>query len=246
MKRSGGKTVIYSSLAVSCIFALLDIILLVMAGRQMITEWFAALVLFIVVCVVLLAKGWFMDSKLKKVLFSVFSAVVIVNNVFLLFFPLICSSESSFGYGFQKSFTGLYGYRPDILPEKLPENISEYSFTSFSGAMQADPFAYLFIKTDKDTTEKIRSEAEQNAIFSFDLKSYIEDSSNNEIAEFKEKYGQDERNHNKLYFNTEKYSEDPADGTIYLISYDSTVSGDDYSYIIVSDEKCAVQFSDRG
>lgn len=241
MTDSGKKGIVVVSLVIVSVLTVLNLLIIILAGGVINRTGMIPGLAWLIFCVVLLVKERCPRSVVSRLFFIIASFAVLTAAVFYLAIPSPCSTTSVSRYRIQRAYERLFNYTIDTFPDELPENISNYSFSSFSGFMMGGPSADLSFCTDTHQAAQIASEAQKDAICSFDLKRYCKDSRNEEITGF---LAAMEAERETLFFNADEILSES--GTIYLTGFDNSTGSLKYSYVIIGSDGQSVQYGERG
>jgi len=148
-----------------------------------------------------------------------------------------------FQYSFSKMYTDKYcSADQKLLPEKLPDDVSDYHFFYFPGFLQGDPMLELNFTTNSDELSRIEKSAEKCAVGVLDLEMYRQDKENTQVAEFIKSYF---KGNTLDYFEprTGLAGENEGSGKMYIIESNGNCNHPHTSCITVNYETCMASYT---
>lgn len=193
------------------------------------------------------------ESIFKEILNAVKVPLIAGLVMMFTFYPMSSiDGKLPFQYSFSKMYTNKYnGYSNQLLPEKIPGDISDYHFSYFPGFMQADSMLEVSFSTSADELGKIEKSAEERAVGVLDLEKYrhyniMEQSGDEEVTAFKKSYFKaDENGYTADHFapRTGLAGENDGAGKMYIIESNGNWNHPHTVCITVNYETCTVSYT---
>lgn len=194
--------------------------------------------LFSVYWIIMYRKNkYFPHLSDKLIIYS----LIILMTICILFPTYIITYRSS-KYETAQKHLRKHNYAMDILPETLPENISDLKFEYFPGLLVGGSYRHLTFTADSHTIDQIAEEAESQALLKLDYAEYKNTYNIDEIPAIK-KYKESSDNIHNVMIATGTYDSYSDSGEIYVLGTGYGQNQPFSSSIIIDREKNLVYYA---
>ncbi len=178
---------------------------------------------------------------------SITSIFILIPILFFMSLLLIgLSSETPFRYNFQKQYiTSMNGYEFDILPEKLPDDISDYFFSFKATVGQGAGHSSVRFKASHDVIKAYEEEYSAKAIYTYPY-SEFEYGHSISVDEVSPKAESKYEDHSLgIYSDTDFWAESTS-ATVYVTSATHYWNHPHSTAVIIDSEKNMIEFARLG
>lgn len=176
------------------------------------------------------------------ILTVIFVTILFFQSIFFLGF----SSDTPWRYNFQKSyiiFRNNYEFR--VAPEKLPDDISDYSMEYLPSIMQGTGHSSVRFKASQDVIKAYEEEYSAKAIYTYPLSVFQDGSIDVEQVSPKADIGMTDDKSLLVYRDTDFWSESTS-ATVYVISATHNWNHPHSTAVIIDNEKNMIEFAQLG
>lgn len=176
------------------------------------------------------------------ILTVIFVTILFFQSIFFLGF----SSDTPWRYNFQKSyiiFRNNYEFR--VAPEKLPDDISDYSMEYLPSIMQGTGHSSVRFKASQDVIKAYEEEYSAKAIYTYPLSVFQDGSIDVEQVSPKADIGMTDDKSLLVYRDTDFWAESTS-ATVYVISATHNWNHPHSTAVIIDSEKNMIEFAQLG
>lgn len=176
------------------------------------------------------------------ILTVIFVTILFFQSIFFLGF----SSDTPWRYNFQKSyiiFRNNYEFR--VAPEKLPDDISDYSMEYLPSIMQGTGHSSVRFKASQDVIKAYEEEYSAKAIYTYPLSVFQDGSIDVEQVSPKADIGIKDDKSLLVYRDTDFWSESTS-ATVYVTSATHNWNHPHSTAVIIDSEKNMIEFAQLG
>ncbi|MBQ3139275.1 MAG: hypothetical protein IJB68_07185 [Ruminococcus sp.] len=176
------------------------------------------------------------------ILTVIFVTILFFQSIFFLGF----SSDTPWKYNFQKSyiiFRNNYEFR--VAPEKLPDDISDYSMEYLPSIMQGTGHSSVRFKASQDVIKAYEEEYSAKAIYTYPLSVFDEGHITVEKVSPKAAIGMTDDKSLFIYRDTDFWAESTS-ATVYVTSATHNWNHPHSTAVIIYSEKNMIEFAQLG
>lgn len=234
------KAFIIVSLIISALLSLLFLVLFIITDHGLIRMiisgiWFAFNLIMVLKCAEKI------HVAVSIVLTVIFVTILFFQSIFFLGF----SSDTPWKYNFQKLYVIFRNnYEFKVAPEKLPDDISDYSMEYLPSIMQGTGHSSVRFKASYDVIKAYEEEYSAKAIYTYPYSEFeyghltVDEVSPKAVSKY-EDCGLD------IYSDTDFWSESTS-ATVYVISAVHNWNHPHSSAVIIDSEKNMIEFAQLG
>lgn len=229
------------SLIISVLLSLLFLLLFIITDHGLIRMiisgiWFAFNLIMVLKCAEKIPVA------VSIILTVIFVTILFFQSIFFLGF----SSDTPWRYNFQKSyiiFRNNYEFR--VAPEKLPDDISDYSMEYLPSIMQGTGHSSVRFKASQDVIKAYEEEYSAKAIYTYPYSEFeyghltVDEVSPKASAKWEDDKSLD-------IFSDIDFWEESTSATVYVISAVHNWNHPHSSAVIIDSEKNMIEFAQLG
>lgn len=235
------KALTIVSLIISALLSLLFLLLFIITDHGLIR---------MIICGIWFAFNLIMVLKCAEKIHVAVSIVLTVIFVTILFFQSIFflgfSSDTPWKYNFQKLYVIFRNnYEFKVAPEKLPDDISDYSMEYLPSIMQGTGHSSVRFKASQDVIKAYEEEYSAKAIYTYPLSVFQDGSIDVEQVSPKADIGIKDDKSLLVYRDTDFWSESTS-ATVYVTSATHNWNHPHSTAVIIDSEKNMIEFAQLG
>ncbi len=229
------------SLIISALLSLLFLLLFILTDHGLIRMiisgiWFIYNLIWVII-----------GAEKNHIAVSITSGVIIIPMIlFMSIFFLGFSSDTPWKYNFQKLYVIFRNnYEFKVAPEKLPDDISDYSMEYLPSIMQGTGHSSVRFKASHDVIKAYEEEYSAKAIYTYPLSVFQDGSIDVEQVSPKADIGIKDDKSLLVYKDTDFWSESTS-ATVYVISAVHNWNHPHSTAVIIDSEKNMIEFAQLG
>ena len=229
------------SLIISALLSLLFLLLFIITDhglKRMIIcgIWFAFNLIIVLKCAEKI------HVAVNIILTVIFVTILFFQSIFFLGF----SSDTPWKYNFQKLYVIFRNnYEFKVAPEKLPDDISDYSMEYLPSIMQGTGHSSVRFKASQDVIKAYEDEYSAKAIYTYPLSVFQDGSIDVEQVSPKAAIGMTDDKSLLVYRDTHFWSESTS-ATVYVTSATHYWNHPHSTAVIIDSEKNMIEFAQLG
>ncbi len=236
------KAFIIVSLIISALLSLLFLVLFIITDHGLIRMiisgiWFAFNLIMVLKCAEKIPVA------VSIILTVIFVTILFFQSIFFLGF----GSHTPWRYNFQKSYIIFRNnYEFKVAPEKLPDDISDYSMEYLPSIMQGTGHSSVRFKASQDVIKAYEEEFSAKAIYTYPY-SEFEYGYSIYVEEVSPKASATWEDDKSLYiYSDSDFWEESTSATVYVISAVHNWNHPHSSVVIIDSEKNMIEFAQLG
>ncbi|MBQ6944912.1 MAG: hypothetical protein IJN43_11385 [Ruminococcus sp.] len=235
------KAFIIVSLIISALLSLLFLLLFIITDHGLIRMIISG-IWFVFNLIMLLKCAEKIHVAVNIILTVIFVTILFFQSIFFLGF----SSDTPWKYNFQKLYVIFRNnYEFKVAPEKLPDDISDYSMEYLPSIMQGTGHSSVRFKASHDVIKAYEEEYSAKAIYTYPLSVFQDGSIDVEQVSPKADIGIKDDKSLLVYRDTDFWSESTS-ATVYVISAVHNWNHPHSSAVIIDSEKNMIEFAQLG
>lgn len=229
------------SLIISALLSLLFLVLFIITDHGLIRMiisgiWFAFNLIMLLKCAEKI------HVAVNIILTVIFVTILFFQSIFFLGF----SSDTPWKYNFQKLYVIFRNnYEFKVAPEKLPDDINDYSMEYLPSIMQGTGHSSVRFKASQDVIKAYEEEYSAKAIYTYPLSVFDEGHITVEKVSPKAAIGMTDDKSLFIYRDTD-FWEGNTTATVYVISATHNWNHPHSTAVIIDSEKNMIEFAQLG
>lgn len=229
------------SLIISVLLSLLFLLLFIFTDHGLIRMiisgiWFAFNLIMVLKCAEKI------HVAVNIILTVIFVTILFFQSIFFLGF----SSDTPWKYNFQKLYVIFRNnYEFKVAPEKLPDDISDYSMEYLPSIMQGTGHSSVRFKASQDVIKAYEEEYSAKAIYTYPLSVFQDGSIDVEQVSPKADIGMTDDKSLLVYRDTDFWAESTS-ATVYITSATHNWNHPHSTAVIIDSEKNMIEFAQLG